>query len=364
MLSQLGKKPWKHSTNKIRNRTFGGDMKNKKRMNRLVKCLLVLGIVGGTVFQPVPPSPVAAETVQVASYTLTEEEATALQEYLEAKMSIAIHEFYVAYWEEMNANASSGFVNKALEEVQADIGEGLTSEQAALFAEFQSTLDSSINQHFHFMLEIEKVMGGYGIPAAEAIVAKYESEETDEELAPEVELAVMQYMKGGILERIQNLSVAIEDYKKQFDDKAKILFKLWNQEPVDKSALLAATTQYGQALVVASRPEFLYDFTEIDKRIDELANQLKPNNLTDNPVNREVGRKTSSLSSVTTSQKQQQGTWKTEVQDELVSIETAGTSKTLPKTASSTEMPLSLLGFFLWILGMQVRKTKPNESMN
>lgn len=341
-------------------------MKKKNLVLNLMKSVMVLGITGGMVFQTMTAPHVVAETVQVASYTLTEEEKTVVKEYLEAKMSIAMHEFYVAYWEEMNTNASSGFVNKALEEAQADIGEGLTSEQAALFAEVQSTLAGSINQHFHYMLETEKVMGGYGIPAAEAIVAEYDNtEENTEELAPEVELALAKYSKEVILEMLNKLNGAIEGYINYSKEAEADLLEVLSQDSIDKDALFVATTQYGQALVTASRPVFPYDFTELDARIAELTKQLQPttsNNETGNVVDTSVisgkPEEQSGQDNIGNEQDQEEEESDSGDQNKVLPTNTAGKAKVLPKTASTTGALVSLLGFLVGAIGIRTIKTK------
>lgn len=251
-------------------------MKKKHILQPLLKSMAVLTLIGGVVFQ-VTTAPLAmAETVQVTTYSLSEEEKTALREYTEAKISLAMQEFYLAFFEEMTTSFSE-FSNQAWDSEVVDISAVLSPEQASLLDEIKTTYISSIGEHYYYLLETLTILGKSGREEAEAIVANYEAAAVDngEEASLEAELAALTYTKEVILAMLDTNHQAIEYYTKESERKQADLLALLAQETIEADRLTTAVVSHAQGIATASQPPFPYDFTEMDKRIAELTAQLQ-----------------------------------------------------------------------------------------
>lgn len=250
-----------------------------KKKNQLMKTLfqagIVLGLLGGTTLPVLATVPVAAETAQIKIYELTAEEKSGIEEYIHAKLRVEMQEFYETVLKEMLATAPE-IATKAWEEEIADIEKTLTPEQLIVLKDIQQTFINSISRHYHYLLETQVVVGGYGIQEAKDIVAKYEAEEDEEDLAPEVELAIWKYTRELMLEAQAKHRQSQAMYADLATKEEEKLTELFLKETTDLEAVKGQVTVYGQAFATASRPEFPFDFTWIDQRIEELTHQLTP----------------------------------------------------------------------------------------
>ncbi|MGT2964616.1 LPXTG cell wall anchor domain-containing protein [Streptococcus acidominimus] len=249
-------------------------MKKNKMMKNLLQAGLVLSLLGGSSLPVFATLPVAAETVQVKTYELTAEEKAGIQEYTQAKLRVEMQEFYETVLKEM-LDIAPELATKAWEEESADIEKTLTPEQWVVFEGIKQSLINSIAGHYHFLWTMRGAMGGYGIQEAKDTVAKYE-EDDEAATPPEVELAALKYMKELILAELAKNKAAIEGYQEYAVEEEKKFQALFLQDTIDIEALQTQIIQYGQALATASQPEFPFDFTGIEQRIEELTRQLTP----------------------------------------------------------------------------------------
>ncbi|MDG3131770.1 LPXTG cell wall anchor domain-containing protein [Streptococcus suis] len=261
-------------------------MKKKTLSRSILKSMLLLSLIGGMGVQLVTVPIATAETIQTASYNLTDEEKAAVREYTEAKLALAMQDFYLAFFEGMMNETTADSWNTVWEEEVADLNTTLTNEQVAVLDEIKATLIGSIGQHYHYLFETLTVAGKSGREEAANIVAKYEATE-DEELRPEVELAMLTYAKEIIIEILDKNAKSIDNYVVSAEEKGQNLRQLLENENLDLEAIKTATVQYGQELSIASQPKFPYDFSEIDTRIIDLKMQLQTSDtsasITENP---------------------------------------------------------------------------------
>lgn len=334
-------------------------MKKNKMLKTLLQAGLALSLFVGATLPVVATLPVAAETVQVKTYELTAEEKAGIEEYIHARLRVDMQEFYEialkAMWD-----TALGTAAEVWEEGDPDIESGLTPEQLAVFKDVNQTLINSIATHYHFLWETRTVAGRFGLQEAKDIVAKYEAEE-DVELAPEVELAALKYTKELILETLAKNKEALADYGKYATEQGEAFKNYLQQETIDVDQLKAQATSYGQALATASQPEFPYDFTELDQRIEELKRQLEPKN-----QNQEGTGNVTPTPPPTPGNPDGSGSGETNQTDGTGETgpskgsDTDKQVKILPKTSSNQGLLVSIWGLLVASLGMLIlakRKT-------
>lgn len=253
-------------------------MKKKKLVRSLLASVTVLALAGAAFAPAASRWPVvAAETVQPRTYQLTDEEKAALSEYTHAKLTLEMQAFSLAFFQEMMKEMGTDEAKKIWNEELTEVKASLDEDGLALLDKIQSTLLSSIRQHYHYLNETLTVLGKSSREEAAAIVAKFEEEaakEADEKSAPEVELAVLLYSKELIIERLEQNSKAIDNYIADAEKNGKKLADMLASDSLDLETLEGAVISYGQDLAVASQPKYQYDFAELDMQIEALKAEL------------------------------------------------------------------------------------------
>ncbi|MBF0786585.1 MULTISPECIES: LPXTG cell wall anchor domain-containing protein [unclassified Streptococcus] len=323
-------------------------MKKNKMTKTLLQAGLALSLLGGSTLPVFATLPVAAETVQVKSYELTAEEKAGIEEYVHAKLRVDMQEFYETVLKGMWDTARET-ATKVWDEENAEIESGLTPEQIAVLKGIQQSLINSIATHYHYLWTMHVAVNGYGIQEAKDTIAKYEEGE-EEELAPEVELAVLKYMKELILDVLAKNKAVLADYEQYATEVENQFKELFLQETIDLEALNIKTIQYGQALATASQPEFPYDFTEMDQRIEELTRQLEPKEPATSGIENSTPTPGTGRQGGLESEASGQPDGVGEIEPPKV-VPTGESVKILPKTSSTQGLMMTLFGFFMASIG-------------
>ncbi|MFX3653850.1 cell surface protein, partial [Streptococcus suis] len=75
------------------------------------------------------------------------------REYIQAKMTIDMQEYRLAFLEGMREEMASGSAEAEWDEEIADLKANLTSEQVVVLDELEANVIVSIDQHYHYLFE-------------------------------------------------------------------------------------------------------------------------------------------------------------------------------------------------------------------
>ncbi|MFI3056137.1 hypothetical protein ODU50_03485 [Streptococcus sp. 2020WUSS084] len=103
-------------------------MKKKAIVKSLLMSGIFLALLGGATLPSRAVPVVAAETSQSTTYHLTDDEKVAVREYIQAKMTIDMQEYGLAFLEGMMEETASGSAEAAWDEEIADLKASLTAE--------------------------------------------------------------------------------------------------------------------------------------------------------------------------------------------------------------------------------------------
>lgn len=137
-------------------------MKKKAIVKPLLTSAILLALLGGAILPTGAIPVVAAETSQSTTYHLTDDEKVAVREYIQAKMTIDMQEYRLAFLEGMMEEMASGSAEAAWDEEIADLKANLTAEQVVVLDELKANLIGSTAQHYHYLFETLTVAGKSG----------------------------------------------------------------------------------------------------------------------------------------------------------------------------------------------------------
>ncbi|MBO4125508.1 LPXTG cell wall anchor domain-containing protein [Streptococcus suis] len=347
-------------------------MKKKAIVKPLLTSAILLALLGGATLPSGAVPVVAAETSQSTTYHLTDDEKVAVREYIQAKMTIDMQEYSLAFLEGMMEEMASGSAEAAWDEEIADLKANLTAEQVVVLDELEANLIGSIAQHYHYLFETLTVAGKSGREEAAAIVSKYESE--DDASTPEAELAALKYAREVIVELLNKESAAIDNYIAYAEATGQELAGLLESGNSNLETITSATIGYGQALATASQPKFPYDFSEIDRQIAELTASLQSKVEDKSTANIENTGAQTSQSATNGSNDLQDvpGQGDGQISDVATgkgSISEAGqkkvmpndNAKVLPKTSGESGLPLAVLGLITIFAGWLLTKKQEEK---
>lgn len=118
-------------------------MKKKAIVKSLLMSGIFLALLGGATLLSGAVPVVAAETSQSTTYHLTDDEKVAVREYIQAKMTIDMQEYRLAFLEGMMEEMASGSAEAAWDEEIADLKANLTAEQVVVLDELEANLIGS-----------------------------------------------------------------------------------------------------------------------------------------------------------------------------------------------------------------------------
>ncbi|HEM6033389.1 TPA: LPXTG cell wall anchor domain-containing protein [Streptococcus suis] len=347
-------------------------MKKKVIVKPLLTSAILLALLGGAILPSGAVPVVAAETSQSTTYHLTDDEKVAVREYIQAKMTIDMQEYGLAFLEGMMEEMASGSAEATWDEEIADLKASLTAEQVVVLDELKANLIGSIAQHYHYLFETLTVAGKSGREEAAAIVSKYESE--DDASTPEAELAALKYAREVIVELLNKESAAIDNYIAYAEATGQELAGLLESGNSNLESITSATIGYGQALATASQPKFPYDFSEIDRQIAELTASLQSKVEDKSTANIEnTGAQTSqSVSNDSNDLQDVSGQGGGQIFDVATgkgNISEAGQkkvipndkAKVLPKTSGKSGLPLTVLGLITIFAGWLLTKKQEEK---